>query len=224
MRDFFSLFSHHIAQGDPDKCWIWTGPVISRGYGSFCIRGEKTYAHRAAYEYANGQGSAEGLVVRHTCDNPPCVNPNHLLVGTHRDNAADMIQRGRGNPPIGERSPFSVLKADNVTEARRLARSGMPISEIIKIFPVNHAHMRKILLGRKWAHVPGTLVESEICKAPHHKPKPGQSASKMTPEKVLAVKRALREGERIIDIAKQYGVSNSLIGGIKSGKVWSHVF
>lgn len=85
-------------QRDDADCWIWTGEVNNRGYGRFTVyRGERRFrplAHRLAYELANGE-LARALVVRHSCDNPPCCNPAHLSVGTQRDNARDAQERGR---------------------------------------------------------------------------------------------------------------------------------
>lgn len=83
--------------GNPDGCWLWTGTKVSIGYGWFWHPGG-TYAHRWSYQHYVGL-IPDGLVIRHKCDNPPCVNPDHLLVGTQRDNIADAISRGRHSPP-----------------------------------------------------------------------------------------------------------------------------
>jgi hypothetical protein len=81
-------------------CWLWLGQVNTRGYGKLYVgsRRDKTrrcaVAHRAAYEAAHGP-IPKGLVIRHRCDVPLCVNPDHLVSGTRRDNMADMVRRGR---------------------------------------------------------------------------------------------------------------------------------
>lgn len=75
-------------------CWIWTGTRASTGYGVLVDNKKRIFAHRFSYELAKGPIPA-GLVIRHTCDNPPCVNPAHLLTGTQADNARDMAERGR---------------------------------------------------------------------------------------------------------------------------------
>lgn len=77
-----------------NDCWPWVGPKQPRGYGFFANRGNQIAAHRYSYIQEHGE-IPDGLVVRHTCDNPNCVNPRHLEAGTHKDNYQDMISRGR---------------------------------------------------------------------------------------------------------------------------------
>lgn len=85
------------ASGGPDGCWIWTGARFPFGYGAIKIGGRPRGAHRTAWELVNGP-IPEGLNVLHHCDNPPCVNPAHLFLGTLRDNALDMFAKGRCYP------------------------------------------------------------------------------------------------------------------------------
>lgn len=87
-----------LLAGAPNRpsgaCWIWTGPTNNHGYGRF---GGSRYAHRVSYQLAHGP-IPPGMVVLHRCDNPPCVNPDHLSLGTQRDNVRDMVTKGRHNP------------------------------------------------------------------------------------------------------------------------------
>jgi len=78
-------------------CWLWRGLIDRNGYGRIGDNYRVALAHRFAYEAAIGPIPA-GLDVLHSCDNPPCVNPAHLRVGTHAENMADMVRRGRANP------------------------------------------------------------------------------------------------------------------------------
>lgn len=92
-----AAFLAQVAVGDPDECWEWQGSRSNLGYGAVAVRGTgygPTGAHRVAYGIANG-GIPDGMYVCHSCDNPPCCNPNHLFVGTHRDNMRDMDEKGR---------------------------------------------------------------------------------------------------------------------------------
>jgi hypothetical protein len=96
--DVQNRFITKIAFGEPHECWPWTGSRhVRAGHGRLVVGGRSgavQYAHRLAYAHWVGP-IPDGLVVRHTCDNPPCVNPGHLLIGTQADNALDMVQRRR---------------------------------------------------------------------------------------------------------------------------------
>lgn len=78
----------------PDECWLWFGSKDPDGYGNFKIDGKQTRANRISYLIHKGDFDP-ALYVLHTCDNPPCVNPNHLFLGTKQDNTEDMKSKGR---------------------------------------------------------------------------------------------------------------------------------
>jgi len=88
------FWSHVVTM--PNGCMEWTGRIDRKGYGRVTVNSEHLAAHRFAWELANGP-IPDGLHMRHfVCDNPPCCNPEHLLPGTHADNMADMVAKGRG--------------------------------------------------------------------------------------------------------------------------------
>ena len=86
-------FWRHVTKGD--GCWEWDGWRSAAGYGRLYYRGTSKAAHRLSWELANGRPIPKGSVVLHACDNPPCVRPDHLSVGSHSDNAKDAIGKGR---------------------------------------------------------------------------------------------------------------------------------
>jgi len=77
-----------------DTCWLWTGAVINNGYGQFRVNRKTIVAHRVAYDLYRGN-IPKGKLVLHSCDNPPCVNPAHLFLGTQSDNVVDSIKKNR---------------------------------------------------------------------------------------------------------------------------------
>lgn len=103
-RSVEERFWGKVDRRGPDECWEWRGSHNGRHYGHFHpTKGTDEYAHRFSYAMAHG-AIADGLHVRHRCDNPPCVNPAHLELGTRLENMADMVARGRQNTP---RRPLS---------------------------------------------------------------------------------------------------------------------
>jgi len=94
MPERMRYIEDHVQKIPICGCWVWDGACIGRGYGYFRRGGKLVYAHRESYEAYNGE-SVSGLVVRHKCDTPSCVNPQHLVSGTQKDNIADAVRRKR---------------------------------------------------------------------------------------------------------------------------------
>ena len=104
-------------------CWPWTGYRDRHGYGKINVNGKTWFAHRFAMTLA-GHNIA-GLLVCHHCDNPPCVNPDHLFVGTQQDNMIDRNNKGRANMPAGEKASRAKLTNDQARAIRAEARIGV---------------------------------------------------------------------------------------------------
>jgi len=125
--EFVARFEAKVVRDDcmPDGCHIWTGALSVKGYGCTNINGKGVRAHRASYTIYNGE-IPYGLIVCHRCDNPPCVNPAHLFLGTHLDNEQDKLIKGRnyqknkthckhGHPYSGDNL---YVRADNQRDCR----------------------------------------------------------------------------------------------------------
>jgi hypothetical protein len=99
-------FWANVAKGAEDECWLWLGARVPKGYGvATGDRGKYVRAHRMSWAIHFGD-VPKGMWVLHRCDNPPCVNPAHLFLGTNADNVADMWDKGRAKPhgvPVKER-------------------------------------------------------------------------------------------------------------------------
>lgn len=137
---------------DKAACWPWRGNKPGGRHGHFSLGQGTVKAHRWMYEAIVGP-IPEGLVVRHRCDNPPCVNPLHLEVGTSADNARDRSERGRAANRQGENHPLAKLTAPDVIEIRRLASMGHTQAAISERFGVRRGQIGKIVTRINWRHV-----------------------------------------------------------------------
>ena len=135
------------APGSGEGCWEWTGTRAATGYGVLYVHGKQVGAHRFAWERANRRSVPAGMHVCHTCDNPICVRPDHLFLGTPVDNAHDMWRKGRN--PSGERHGMAKLSDAEVAEMRRVrVEEGLLHRELAERFGVCKGTVEKILSGR----------------------------------------------------------------------------
>lgn len=133
-----------------DSCWIWTGPIGWGGYGVFRRHGKTEFAHRISYFVANRE-YPDNLIVCHKCDNPICVNPNHLFVGTHADNVHDMMRKGRSNQARGESSGKAKLSRHDVFDIRRrFKKDGKTAVELASEYGVNKENIYRIAYRQSW--------------------------------------------------------------------------
>lgn len=132
------------------ECWTWTGSRNACGYGTL-RRERRTYlAHRWSWLLA-GRELPVGLSVCHRCDTPACVNPDHLFLGTHQENIADMVQKNRH--VRGARKPAAKLVDDDVRAIREMARQGEKNPKIAALFGVSTPTIWHIVRRRQWRHV-----------------------------------------------------------------------
>lgn len=131
-----------------DGCHLWAGAKNSDGYGSFNVGGVACLAHRVAYDLAHGSpGSAQVL---HRCDNPACVNPDHLFLGDHADNMADMARKGRGRTRVGPAHHAAKLDPEKVRSIRADPREHRVIA---KDYGVSHMVIGAVKRRETWKHV-----------------------------------------------------------------------
>ncbi len=142
-----------VVVGGPDECWEWSGARLPKGYGILTARGLRLYAHREAWVEANGRPVPPGMYVRHTCDNPPCCNPAHLLLGTPMDNYNDMRSRGRERHAgaSGVANGGCKLTASAVTELRILYATGQYRQiDLAARFGIKQSQVSRIVRGKSW--------------------------------------------------------------------------
>ena len=137
-------------RGD-DECWEWQGAITTFGYGYLGIarRQPAVRTHRVSYELNIGP-IPDGMCVLHKCDNPPCVNPAHLFLGTRADNNADKMAKGRDYDKQGEHNPRAKLTLQDVEAIKKLRRCGMTQQAIADLFGVCQVNISSICLGKNW--------------------------------------------------------------------------
>lgn len=134
-----------------DGCWEWAAYKTKQGYGRFGYGGEKVYAHRIAWEIYVGEIPA-GMCVCHHCDNPSCVNPAHLFIGTHTDNMRDCANKGRNytESQVGESNNNAKLTYERVVAIRAMRRDGVKNAVLAKEFGVSKSTVSSITQHHIW--------------------------------------------------------------------------
>jgi hypothetical protein len=166
-----------------ESCWLWIGNKHKAGYGVMQFNGRRTMAHRVAWQLFRGP-IPDGIEVCHNCpngDNPACVNPDHLFLGTHADNMADAARKGRSasgersgirmhperypkgedhpwkrieNFAVGEKNTQAKLTAEQIAQIRdRYAKGGITQRALAGEFGVHQVTVSKIVKGQRWRHV-----------------------------------------------------------------------
>lgn len=136
-------------------CWEWTGTHDDLGYGMFRVpRGAPPVqrAHRVSWELRFGP-IPPGLIVMHSCDNPSCVNPAHLSLGSHADNNADMVSKGRANHPVGHIGVGRKLNEQAVRSIRARVEGGETKRSLAREFGVHASVISRVCSGKEWGHV-----------------------------------------------------------------------
>lgn len=139
-----AAFWAKVDKNGPNGCWVWTG-AKKRGYGAIGAGTKVIQAHRVSWELTHGplpDGNPRDNCVLHHCDNRPCVNPEHLFVGTYKDNAADAQRKGRNHR--------SRLTAEDV-RAIRVSTEPRPV--LAKRYKVDTTAIWAAQTGRKWKHI-----------------------------------------------------------------------
>jgi hypothetical protein len=153
--DPVASFWSRVNRANGDKaCWIWTGAKDWDGYGLYALEGRRSErATRIAWRLIKGERVPKHLQCLHTCDNPGCVNPAHIFLGTTADNMRDRDQKGRQSR--GSFHPKALLTEAQVIDILNLSEAGLSQHAIARRFGVSRAAISGILLGRNWKHVTG---------------------------------------------------------------------
>jgi HNH endonuclease len=160
MNDFWSK----VRRGDVGECWPYIGCINRRsGYGSVSVGTNKSKgAHVMAFVLSGGELTEEKTMVLHSCDNPPCCNPNHLRAGDQRDNVRDAVSRGRHISPLagrphlaarGSRHGKALLTEEIVAKIKIMRAKGATQKHLANTFGVSPGAIQRIVDGTSWKHV-----------------------------------------------------------------------
>ena len=149
-------FWKHVDKRGENECWEWKAYCNSLGYGQIMVTHPKSrcaqYVHRVSWIIHNKEIPL-GMCVLHKCDNPSCVNPDHLFLGTRADNNHDMINKGRAPDRKGERAPNRKLTSMEVKEIRRLYIDGIKRKLIARQFNIVEKYVYNIAARHVWKDI-----------------------------------------------------------------------
>lgn len=210
-------------------CHVWTGTRLNKfGHGCISVGGHNAPAHRVAWVIATGRAVPAKHVIRHTCDVPACVNPDHLVLGTFADNMNDAIDRDR--VPVGEAHYRSKLTDDMVREIRaRFAAGDASAMEMANEYPVSASAITQMLAGKTWKHITGgvPVLPTKRSVRPHDPAsfKRGNEhpRSRYNAEQVSAFKSLVRGGMSVSEAGRQTHIAESSARQIAAGRSWAHV-
>jgi hypothetical protein len=208
-ENLIERFKSNILEPIFTSCMLWLGPKDVKGYGAVFFRRNgkfiKYFAHRISYHLSNGPVPTDKCVC-HSCDNPLCVNPNHLWLGTLSENSMDRVRKGRSFKATSA-MPHAIL---NEAMAIAILKDPRPQKSIAKEYSISRENVGSIKLGKTWKYLPRNLLV-----------KPGpRSNRKLTPESVLRIRSDPRSYS---EISKSFGIAASHVLKIKKHRKWKHL-
>lgn len=147
MSTVIDKFFDKIIYSNETECHLWNAAIGRTGYGRFQVKGKGIYAHRFSYIFWIGL-IPEGMCVLHKCDNRSCVNPNHLFLGTYKDNTKDMFNKGRQHLTDGTRNGMAKLTLEQVNKIRNDRRKQRIIAED---YNISTAQVSRIKTNKRWS-------------------------------------------------------------------------
>jgi len=136
-----------------EECWNWLAGKCDDGYGKYWLNGLSVSTHILSYKECNHVTDLDGLCVLHKCDNPSCVNPKHLFLGTVADNNRDRAEKKRSNPAKGSMVKTSKLTEELVIYIREQLSNGRLQKSLATELGVSKANISLIATRRAWAHI-----------------------------------------------------------------------
>jgi hypothetical protein len=186
-------------------CLEWLGCKNRHGYGVIGLNGDRFMAHRLAWMLFRSEIPA-GMFICHHCDNPSCVNPEHLFIGTPKDNTQDARKKGR--LAYGKRNQWAKLTPEKIKEAYAMNRNGASCHYIAKHFGVSRNTITRALSGSSWSHEP----------LPFLREKPLIYRQNINADEIEEIFRLRRLGLTKAEIARRINRSFSTVSGTVDGQ------
>lgn len=241
--------------GGPDACWVWTATKNNQGYGmlQMQVRGQngKRLAHRVSYILHRGRIRHSACVL-HRCDNPACVNPKHLFLGSYKDNYDDMVSKGRRRnvwpghlpggstfipePPRGD-DHWTRKHPERVQRGSENGFAKLTEKDVRQIYSLRLKGQKAEHIAKRFDLDPSTV--GDILKGTHWRHmlgtkgcptlkqlkaiKTARAPSKLTTEQATEIKRRIKKGEPIKPLAREFGIAFQTVSDIKRGKSWAFI-
>jgi hypothetical protein len=145
-------FWKYVNKDTGTSCWEWTGCLEIAGYGKLRVNGKNIKAHRFSYQLHKGE-IPDGMFILHSCDNPKCIRPDHLSIGTHAENMRDMINKNRDNKAKGSAAGQAKLTENQVIEIKQKLNLGIKQKIIAQEYNIDDSNISRIKTGKNWAHI-----------------------------------------------------------------------
>lgn len=199
------------------ECWEWREYCFNgETYGQFSFRGKPVPASRAIFQHLIDRELDRWVLVCHHCDNPKCVNPKHLFLGSNSDNMMDCSHKGRLHTARGSRSNLAKITDEQALEIRALAGK-LPQNEVAKKYGVSRPLVSMIWCGKAWSHL--GPVEGYTPRKIARKEK----RQYLNEEQVKEIRRLFDGGVSQKEIAEKFGITTASASLICNRKQWAHV-
>lgn len=205
-----------------DSCWLWTGAKTTDGYGCFGNgRLGSKRAHRFSWEI-DRETIPPNMELCHTCDNPSCVNPEHLFIGTHTDNMRDAARKKKFPLRYGTDHPRGKWSDEQVKSMVQLYNSGTPIKEICSLFGICRSSLGNILYRSAREHALDGIRVSKKKRTPYRKGE-HNSRSRFKTDQILKIRNLYESGSSPKEIKSIFNLPEGTFWSIVCRSTWKHI-